>query len=75
MEQQSTYLLTLAADEVPPALAAWFEDHTLPALLASLERLPDGRVVLHALPDVDPTLVARIRKIMAEHADVLRRLT
>lgn len=75
MEQQSTYLLTLPAESVPAELMAWFETHTTPALLASLERLPDGRVVLQALPGVDPSLVARIRKIMAQHADVLRRLT
>ena len=75
MEQQSASLLTLPAESVPPELTVWFETHTTPALLASLERLPDGRVVLQALPDVDPALVARIRKIMAQHADVLRRLT
>lgn len=75
MEQPATHLLTLPAEAVPPELAAWFDETNTPALLVSAERLPDGRVVLQALPDVDPTLVARIRKILAEHADVLRRLT
>lgn len=74
MEQHSAYLLTLPAEELPPALLAWFELAESSALLASLERLPDGRVVLQALPGVDPTLVAHIRKVMAEYADVLRRL-
>lgn len=74
MEQLPTHLLTLPAEAVPPELAAWFEQADTPALLVSAERLADGRVVLQALPDVDPTLVARIRKVLAEHADVLRRL-
>ena len=73
MEHQSVYHLTLDAEAVPPELAAWLDQQS--ALLASLERLPDGRVVLQALPDIDPAFVARIRKILAQHADVLRRLT
>ena len=75
MEKDTTELFTLPADAVPPALADWISGCGAGALLVSLERLTDGRVVLQALPDVDPTLVARIRKILAQHADVLRRLT
>ncbi|HEX6291343.1 MAG TPA: hypothetical protein VFZ66_19320 [Herpetosiphonaceae bacterium] len=68
-------MLTLPADAVPPALDEWLSAHESVALLVSLERLPDGRLVLQALPDVDPTLVAQIRRVLAQHADVLRRLT
>lgn len=75
MEQQSLNVLTLQAADVPPALADLLAASGDGALVASVERLPDGRVVVQALPDVDPTLVARIRKILAQHADVLRRLT
>lgn len=75
MEHQSAHLVTLPADSLPPELLAWFEESRSAALLASLERLPDGRIVVQALPGIDPTLVARVRKMMAEHADVLRRLT
>ena len=74
MEQHTT-LLTLSADEVPTPLGKWLAAFESSALLVSLERLPDGRVVLQALPDVDPRLVAQVRRIMAQHADVLRRLT
>ena len=74
MDQQTT-ILTLRADAVPPALAKWLAELGDTALLVSIERLPDGRLVLQSIPDVDPRLVAQIRKIMAQHADVLRRLT
>ncbi len=65
----------LSAEQVPPELADWVETHGDGLLLVSLDRLDDGRLVLQALPEVDPRLVARVRKIMAQHADVLRRLT
>ncbi len=75
MEKDLTEVLTLPADAVPPLLVDWLNVFGASAMLVSLERLDDGRVVLQTLPDVDPTLVARIRKILAQHADVLRRLT
>jgi hypothetical protein len=68
-------MLTLSADTIPGALDEWLSIHETSALLVSLERLPDGRLVLQALPGVDPTLVAQIRKVLAQHTDVLRRLT
>ena len=74
MDQQTT-LLTLPADDVPPALADWLEAQSTDAVLLSIERLPDGRLVLQALPDVEPRLVAHVRRVMGQHADVLRRLT
>jgi hypothetical protein len=74
MDQQFP-ILTLAAEAVPAPLAEWLAALGNSALLVSLERLPDGRLVVQALPDVDPRLVAQVRKVMAQHADVLRRLT
>lgn len=74
MDQQTT-LLTLAANDVPPVLNDWLGAQSTDAVLVSIERLPDGRLVLQALPDVDPRLVAQVRRVMAQHADVLRRLT
>ena len=61
--------------ELPDGLREWLAANASGPLLISLEPLPDGRLVLQALPDVDPALVARIRKILAQYADVLRRLT
>ncbi len=58
-----------------PELEALLDAVGARALLLSVERLDDGRLVLQALPDVDPAIVARIRRMLAQHADVLRRLT
>ena len=74
MEHQSS-ILTLPSDDVPAALADLLAAHQSEALLVSIERLADGRLVLQALPEVDPRLVAQVRKVMAQYADVLRRLT
>jgi hypothetical protein len=73
--QQLPEILTLPAEAVPSALKDWLAACGDGALLVSIEQLADGRLVLQALPDVDPRLVAHIRKIMAQHVDVLRRLT
>ena len=68
-------LLALPAEVVPEELRSWLTSIAKDALLASLELLPDGRLVIQVLPDVDPRLVASVRRIMAQHEDVLRRLT
>lgn len=75
MEKHLTNILTLPADTIPLALDAWLAEHETGAMLVSLERLPDGKIVMQALPGVDPALVAQIRRVLAQHADVLRRLT
>lgn len=74
MEQTIPEVLVIPADSLPSDLRVWLSQGESPALLISVEQMADGALVLQALPDVDPTLVARIRKILAEHADVLRRL-
>lgn len=68
-------ILMLAPDSVPPQLDAWLHENAAPALVVSIERLQDGRLALQALPELDPTIVAQIRRVLAQHADVLRRLT
>ncbi len=64
----------LAATDVPSSLREWLLSGGNIALLASLEMLPDGSVVMRALPEADPRMVARVRRTMAQHEDVLRRL-
>lgn len=64
----------LAAADVPASLREWIQSGGEVAVLASLEVLPDGSIVMRALPEVDPRLVARVRRTMAQHEDVLRRL-
>ena len=75
MLNSNDMLITLPADAVPEALRSWLAQADQGALLVSLELLPDGRVMAEGLPDVDPTLVARVRRTMAQYEDVLRRLT
>jgi hypothetical protein len=75
MQHEPSEIFTLAADTAPPELTAWIDGQEQPALLVSVERLTDGRVVFQTMPGVDPAFVARLRKILAQHADVLRRLT
>ena len=75
MAEEGETLLALSADEVPERLRALLAGNASRALLASLELLDDGRVVVQLLPGVDPLLVARVRKTLAQYEDVLRRLS
>ncbi len=75
MLNSNVMLITLPADAVPEALRSWLAQADQGALLVSLELLPDGRVIAEGLPDVDPSLVVRVRRTMAQYEDVLRRLT
>jgi hypothetical protein len=75
MSDQTTTLITLSASDVPEMLRSWLAESGSTALLVSLELLADGRLVIQGLPDVDPSLVARVSRTMAQHEDVLRRLS
>jgi hypothetical protein len=75
MPEQSETLITLSPGDVPGALHSWLAEMGASALLVSLELLDDGRLVIQGLPEVDPRLVARVRRAMAQHEDVLRRLS
>ena len=68
-------LLSLPAESVPDELRAWLASFGDRAMLGSVELLEDGSLVIQVLPDVDPRLVARVRRTIAQHDDVLRRLT
>ena len=75
MAEDGSTLLALAADEVPERLRNLLDESASRAQLASLELTDDGRVVVQLLPGVDPLLVARVRKTLAQYEDVLRRLS
>jgi hypothetical protein len=75
MAEELESLLTLRQADVPDALRTWLEAMGASVLLVSLELLDDGRLVIQGVPDVDPSLVARVRRTMAQHEDVLRRLS
>lgn len=67
--------IAIPAADLPAALTAWLAELDNGPLLMSLERLPDERWVFQALPEADPALVARVRVILGQYEDVLRRLT
>lgn len=81
MQHEQEPAETIAAQDLvlapgaAPELEALLDAAGAPALLFSVERLDDGRLVLQGLPGIDPAIVARIRRMLAQHADVLRRLT
>lgn len=75
MSDQTATLITLSAGDVPETLRSWLAELEVTALLVSLELLEDGRLVIQGLPDVDARLVARVTRTMAQHEDVLRRLS
>ncbi len=75
MTEELDSILTLPAESVPELLRDWLRSVTDGATLASLELLSDGRVVVQVVPGVDPRLVARVRRTIAQHEDVLRRLS
>ena len=67
--------LVLPVEAVPDELRSWLMGFRERAMVASLELLEDGHLVIQVLPDVDPQLVARVRRTMAQYDDVLKRLT
>ncbi|MBA3469655.1 MAG: hypothetical protein H0T53_08420 [Herpetosiphonaceae bacterium] len=66
--------LTLHPARVPAELLAWLRETEQTTLLVAIELDADGYVSLQALPDVDPQLVPRVRKTMAQYEETLRRL-
>lgn len=66
--------LTLPPDQVPAALRDWLREAQQATLLIAVELDDDGYLSLQALPDIDPQLVPRVRKTMAQYAETLRRL-
>lgn len=66
--------LTLKPEEVPANLAEWLRASQQTTILLAVELDTDGYLSLQALPEVDPQLIPRVRKAMAQYAETLRRL-
>lgn len=66
--------LTLSPEQVPAELLNWLREAEQQTLLVAVEIDADGYVSLQALPEVDPQLVPRVRKTMAQYEETLRRL-
>ncbi len=65
--------LELSAAELPEAVRAWLEAQ--PAVVVSIERSGDGRVLIRSLPGVTPELLARAQVTMAQYREALMNLT
>jgi hypothetical protein len=65
--------LEMSAAELPEAVRAWLE--LQPAVVISIERIGQDRVVVLPLPDVAPELLARARVTMAQYREALMNLT
>ena len=65
--------LELLAAELPAAMRAWFDSQ--PAVVVSIERGVEGRVIIRPLPDIAPDLLARIRVTLAQYREALMNLT
>jgi hypothetical protein len=54
-------------------MQAWLDSQ--PAVVVSIERLSQDRLLLRPLPGVSPELVARIRVTLAQYREALMNLT
>ena len=75
MQEDPPVVLTLPADTVPAALREFVSEAGAQAVLASMELLPDGQLHIPVVPEVEPRLVARGGRTLAQYADGLRRLS
>lgn len=59
--------------ELPEAVRAWLGAQ--PAVVVLIERVNADRVLLRALPDVAPDVVARAQVTLAKYREALMNLT
>ena len=59
--------------ELPEALQIWLEGQG--AVLVAIQRRDTNIVELECLPDIDPSLIARVRVTMAKYREALMNLT
>jgi hypothetical protein len=65
--------LELSTAELPAAMQAWIDSQ--PAVVVSIERGTEDRVIVRALPGITPELLARIQVTMAQYREALMNLT
>lgn len=63
----------LSTAELPEAMRTWLDGQT--AVVFSVERLDDRRVLVRCLPGVDPSVIARVRVTLAKYREALMNLT
>ena len=67
--------LVVSEDSIGEPLRDWLLANAQPACVIAAERLPDGRVLMRALPTIDPALIARVRITFAQYREALMNLT
>ena len=65
--------IAIPTAELPEAIRTWLA--LQPAVIFTVERLDDQRVLLRPLPDVAPELLARAQVTLAQYRDALMNLT
>jgi hypothetical protein len=65
--------LELSTAELPAAMRTWFDSQ--PAVVVSIERSGEDRVIVRPLPDISPELLARIYVTLAQYREALMNLT
>ncbi len=65
--------IELTDEQLPAPLSALLD--ASPAVVVTLERLPDGRVVARPLHDVPPEMIAHAQVTLAKYREALMNLT
>jgi hypothetical protein len=65
--------LELSTAELPAAMRAWFDSQ--PAVVVSIERGAEERVIVRPLPGIAPEVLARIQVTIAQYREALMNLT
>jgi hypothetical protein len=63
----------LSTADLPAVIQDWLDSQ--PAVVISIERLDEGRVLVRPLPEVEPQLVARAQVTLSKYYEALMNLT
>jgi|GEM_PF-1582636 hypothetical protein len=67
--------LIIPSEEVPEIVRAWLKERGTTAVLAAIEEMPDGNLLVRDIPDIDPAFVMRVRETFAKYRESLMNLT
>lgn len=67
--------LIIPSEEIPEIVRAWLQERGTNAILAAIEQMPDGNLLVRDIPDIDPALVMRVRETFAKYRESLMNLT
>lgn len=67
--------LIIPSEEVPEIVRTWLKERGTTAVLAAIEEMPDGNLLIRDIPDIDPAFVMRVRETFAKYRESLMNLT